>query len=280
MNATVARRVTECAPVKSALRGCPRHTPPQGVAVQQHIMMAVRSLSVRPGAAARGDTAPLPAARATTHASSPGLRRQDAPTSSSASSRVRALLLARRAGVAAAAAAVAAAVHPHQLLRTLTGGGGAGGSGAGGGSGGSGGGGGGHGRWFGEQAAWAESDYFDEDDDDSRRGPKAPGTPAASSPDDEEKFLCEAVKANNLPTGPGIPSKVCALAGLDPHARIRTLRHPRHYSSSGSMAPHSAVLRTSTRRLWRPEGGTQPRSRCRVSPSVNSPRMHVAPSCL
>lgn len=174
-------------------------------------MMAVRSLSVRPGAAARGDTAP-PAARATAHASSPGLRRQDAPTSSSASSRVRALLLARRAGVAAAAAAVAAAVHPHQLLRTLTGGGGAGGSGAGGGSGGSGGGGGGHGRWFGEQAAWAESDYFDEDDDDSRRGPKAPGTPAAASPDDEEKFLCEAVKANNLPTGPGIPSKVSALA--------------------------------------------------------------------
>jgi hypothetical protein len=163
-------------------------------------MMAVRSLRAAPVSTAAGDAQVQPSAVLV--ASSQGVRRPD----NARASRTRALL-ARRVGLAVAAATVVTAVHPQHFVPVLSGGGGAGG-GAGGSGGGSGGSGGGHGRWFGAQAAFAESDYFDEEDD-SRRGPQ-PSAGAPSSPEDEEKFLVEAVKASNLPTGPGIPSKVCA----------------------------------------------------------------------
>ena len=160
-------------------------------------MMAVRSLRATPvrtqGGAAAGEPAVLVA-------SSQGVRRPD----NARTSRTRALLT-RRVGLAVAAATAVTAVHPQHFLPVLSGGGA--GGGAGGSGGGSGGSGGGHGRWFGAQAAFAESDYFDEEDD-SRRGPQ-PSAGAQSSLEDEEKFLVEAVKASNLPTGPGIPSKVC-----------------------------------------------------------------------
>lgn len=113
----------------------------------------------------------------------------------------------KRAALVAAALSAGALVQPQAIVQTAFGGGGNGLGGNGGGWGGD------HGwsRYFGVQPALAlkeeeEEDLF-EDDDKSGRGPVAQG-PAAASAEDEQTFLCESVKAVNLPTGPGIPTQV------------------------------------------------------------------------
>ena len=131
---------------------------------------------------------------------------QPAQASASAgfSSPVGRAKLARRAALVLGTAAAATSLHPANLLKTLSMGGAGGGAGVPGGSGGGGGGGGG-GQWHGALPAFAEeeSDYFEEKEEG--RGPQPAG---GDKEDDEEKFLCEGITTTNLPSGPGIPSKV------------------------------------------------------------------------
>lgn len=118
----------------------------------------------------------------------------------------------KRAALVAAALSAGALVQPQAIVQTALGGGG-----GGGGLGGNGGGWGGDfgwSRYFGVQPALAFKDEEDElfaDDDKSGRGPVAQD-PAATTAEDEQTFICESVKAMNLPTGPGIPTQVRRLA--------------------------------------------------------------------
>lgn len=132
------------------------------------------------------------------------------------------LKLGRRLALVLGTAAVATSLHPTALFQTLLASGGAGGGGAGGGSGGGGGGGGA--RWHGALPAYAEeeeeeeeTDFFDEQEENGRGEQPAAGE---SQEEDGDKFLCEGIKATNLPTGPGIPSKV------RPRARRSRLASP------------------------------------------------------
>lgn len=114
----------------------------------------------------------------------------------------------KRAALVAAAVSAGSLFQPQTLLQTALGGGGNGGLGGNGG-----GWGGDHGwsRYFGVQPALAlkeeeEDEGLFDDDDKSGRGPVA-DKPAATSAEDEQTFICESVKAVNLPTGPGIPTQ-------------------------------------------------------------------------
>lgn len=122
----------------------------------------------------------------------------------------------KRAALVAAALAAGSFVHPQAIVQTALGGGGNGLGGNGGG-----GWGGDHGwsRYFGVQPALALKDDDEElfdDDDKAGRGPTQGAAPA-STEEDEQTFICESVKAVNLPTGPGIPTQVrgkCCEASL------------------------------------------------------------------
>jgi len=145
----------------------------------------------------------------------PAVQASAAPKAS-ASQRFRAPrslpLLARRLALGVAAAAASTLLHPASLLAQLAGGAGGAAGGAGGSRPGGGGGGGGQGRWHGVQPALA--DFGLEEEDDGGRGPQPAAPAAGADEDDEEKFLCEGIKAKDLPSGPGIPTKVKALAAL------------------------------------------------------------------
>lgn len=137
---------------------------------------------------------------------------------------------ARRLALGAAAAAAVFASRPQALvaqLADLVGGGG----GAGGGGGGFGGGSGGGGGWFRAPPAHAAADLFDDDDAEEAPVEKGEQPPEGAAPaeDDDQTFLCDGVKAANLPSGPGIPTQArrCRRGGAD---RVALAAHSRKRS--------------------------------------------------
>ena len=53
-----------------------------------------------------------------------------------------------------------------------------------------------------------DDDDEDDDDDDSDDESSTNTARAANKPKNRDNFICESVLATNLPTGPGIPTKV------------------------------------------------------------------------